>query len=181
MAFDTLFLDRDGVLNRKIDAGYVLKVTDVELLPGMHDFLIWASPVFKQIIVVTNQRCVGRGLITQKELVLINAHINAEMGNLISCFFVCPHLTEEECNCRKPNQGLFLAATEEYTIDFRNSWMIGDSETDLIPAKALGIRSVYISNVGSRYADVTVESTSDLQDVFLKIIAGTIPVDIAAR
>lgn len=160
--FDTLFLDRDGVLNKKIDDGYVLKEEDIEILPGISEFLNFIRPQFSQIIVVTNQRCIGRGLITYPEVIKLNQIINKKTGTFIDYFYVCPHLKEDNCVCRKPKTGLFFYALEDYPIDFKNSWMIGDSVTDIIPAKELGIRTILISSGSNPIADINVDSTIDL-------------------
>lgn len=164
--FDTLFLDRDGVLNRKIDGGYVLAPEDIEILPGIPLFLKWAHQAFRQIIVVTNQRCIGRRMIALSEIQDINRAINNQTGNYISRFFVCPHLDEDHCSCRKPKKGLFLAAAVHYAIDFQKSWMIGDSETDLIPAKELQMSTLFISRKDSIFADITLRSTAALLRTF---------------
>ncbi|EOR93273.1 histidinol-phosphate phosphatase family protein [Arcticibacter svalbardensis MN12-7] len=159
---DTLFLDRDGVLNKKLDDTYVLLPSDIEILPGIKDFLLWANQAFKQILVVTNQRCIGRKMLSLIELKAINEQINKQVGSVIQYFFVCPHLDEDNCNCRKPKTGLFLQAKEMYSIDFDNSWMIGDSVSDLIPARSLGIKTIYVGHHDSQMADFRVESTVQL-------------------
>ncbi|RNI29221.1 D-glycero-alpha-D-manno-heptose-1,7-bisphosphate 7-phosphatase [Rufibacter latericius] len=159
---DTLFLDRDGVLNRKIDDGYVTNLEEIEILPGIPEFLSLAEKKFARIVVITNQRCVGREIITRDELEKINQKINELTGNRIAHFFYCPHLDEDHCPCRKPKNGLFLQATEKYPIDLKASWMVGDSETDLVPAKGLGLKTVFISNKESRFADVRVKDTQEL-------------------
>ena len=87
---------------------------------------------------------------------------NEQLGSVIKHFFICPHLDEDNCDCRKPKRGLFLQAKEMYPIDFANSWMIGDSLSDLIPAKSLGIKTIYISKTDSPMADFRVESTTQL-------------------
>lgn len=167
--YDTLFLDRDGVLNRKIENGYVLAPENIEILPGILEFLHLAHSFFRQIIVVTNQRCVGRQMIKLADIEAINQLINEKTGNHISSFFVCPHLDEDNCACRKPKNGLFLAAESLYNIDFQRSWMIGDSETDLIPAKNLLMSTIYISAKKSAFADIILNSTSDLTAALQKI------------
>ncbi|WP_069660330.1 D-glycero-alpha-D-manno-heptose-1,7-bisphosphate 7-phosphatase [Arcticibacter eurypsychrophilus] len=159
---DTLFLDRDGVLNKKLDDTYVLLPIDIEILPGIKNFLLWANQAFKQIFVITNQRCIGRKMLSLIELNALNEQINEQLGFVIQHFFVCPHLDEDNCNCRKPKTGLFLQAKEMYTIDFANSWMIGDSVNDLIPARSLGIKTIYIGHHDMRMANFRVESTSQL-------------------
>jgi D-glycero-D-manno-heptose 1,7-bisphosphate phosphatase len=164
--YSTLFLDRDGVINRKIENGYVLKSEDIELMPGIKEFLIWANQNFSQILVVTNQRCIGRKLLREEELLSIHKDLNDRTGNFIDDFLFCPHLHEENCGCRKPKDGLFLKAAENYVVDFNCSWMIGDSVSDLIPAKNLGIKTIYIGTEATAYADFTLTSTSELFDVF---------------
>ncbi len=116
--FDTLFLDRDGVLNKKIDNGYVLDFDQIEILPGIEDFLQSAVNYFERILVVTNQRCVGRGLLSIEHLFEINAKINELTGGHIDRFYVCPHLDEDNCDCRKPKNGMFLQAGKDYEVDF---------------------------------------------------------------
>lgn len=164
--YDTLFLDRDGVLNLKIENGYVLNIADIEILPGVRNLLAFASTIFKNIIVVTNQRCIGRNMITAAGVNVINDKINEWTGSYINDFFVCPHLEEDNCNCRKPKTGLFLNASEKYAVNFSNSWLIGDSITDLIPAKQLKIKTVFVSTTDSPLADKWVRSTKELVDVF---------------
>jgi histidinol-phosphate phosphatase family protein len=163
---DTLFLDRDGVLNLKIDNGYVLHPSDIEILPGIPEFLSWANEKFNQILVLTNQRCVGRHLLSLKDLEIINREINKITGSRIDKFYFCPHLEKDACKCRKPKDGMFLKAIEDYNIYLSASWMIGDSETDLIPAKKLGINTMFVSSMESSYADQHVNSTLDLLPFF---------------
>ena len=166
MNYNTLFLDRDGVINRKIDNGYVLKPDDIQLMPGIKEFLSWANKLFLQIVVVTNQRCIGRKMLTEEELLSIHKDLNDRTGNFIDDFLFCPHLDEDYCGCRKPKEGLFLKAAENYAVDFGRSWMIGDSVSDLIPAKNLGIKTIYIGSASSVYADYTLTSTSEIISVF---------------
>ncbi|GGK78250.1 D-glycero-alpha-D-manno-heptose-1,7-bisphosphate 7-phosphatase [Rufibacter glacialis] len=163
--FDTLFLDRDGVINLKIENGYVTNFSAIEILPGISEFLAAAQEKFERIIVVTNQRCVGRGIISTDDLIQINNKINELTGNLITQFFFCPHLEEDGCTCRKPKEGLFLKAADTFKIDFSSSWMVGDSETDLIPAKKLGLKTVFIGGI-SEFADVKVDNTLELLSFF---------------
>ncbi|MDT7828084.1 HAD-IIIA family hydrolase [Pricia sp. S334] len=160
--YDTLFLDRDGVLNKKIDDGYVLKEEDIEILLGISEFLKFIRSQFSQILVVTNQRCIGLGLIDYNEVIKLNQSIDKKTGSFIDYFYVCPHLNEDNCVCRKPKTGLFFYALEDYPIDFQNSWMIGDSVTDIIPAKELGLRTILISSGSNPIADIHIESTKDL-------------------
>jgi len=160
--FDTLFLDRDGVLNKKIENGYVLDFDQIEIIAGVKEFLQIAANHFRRIVVVTNQRCVGLGLLSSEKLLLINNNINQLTGSLVDRFYVCPHLDEDICSCRKPKTGLFLIAQKDYNIDFKRSWMIGDSETDMIPAKQLQIFTLFLSNQDSSYADKNFKTFDEL-------------------
>jgi len=167
MNYNTLFLDRDGILNRKIDNGYVLKPDDLEIMPGIKEFLYWANKKFLQILVVTNQRCIGRKLLREEELWSIHQDLNVQTGNFIDDFLFCPHLVEDQCACRKPGEGLFLKAAENYAVDFSRSWMIGDSISDLIPAKKLGMKTIYVGAIANDYADFILNTTSDIHNVFI--------------
>jgi D-glycero-D-manno-heptose 1,7-bisphosphate phosphatase len=161
--FNTLFLDRDGVINKKIDNGYVLNINQIEIIPGITEFIKAAENYFERIIVVTNQRGVGRGLLSIGELAVINDEVNRLTGCLINRFYVCPHLDEDNCNCRKPKEGLFLNAQKDYEIDFQNSWMVGDSESDMIPAKKLGITTLLLSAQNNIFADRRFENPYELR------------------
>lgn len=160
--FDTLFLDRDGILNKKIENGYVLDFDQLEMIAGVKEFLQMARERFNNIVVVTNQRCIGLGLLPLEKLVQINDAINNLTGSFIDQFYVCPHLNEDNCSCRKPKTGLFLTAQTDYNINFKRSWMVGDSETDMIPAKQLQIFTLFRSGQESSYADKNFKSFDEL-------------------
>jgi D-glycero-D-manno-heptose 1,7-bisphosphate phosphatase len=160
--FDTLFLDRDGIFNEKIENGYVLQIDDIKITDGIADFLKLAKGYFKRIVVITNQRCVGRGMLPMVDLININNTINLMTGSMVDKFYICPHLDEDDCDCRKPKDGLFKQVAADFEVDFQNSWMIGDSETDLIPAKKLGIFTVFISTKDSVFADEKFNTIKEL-------------------
>ena len=167
---DTLFLDRDGVLNKKIENGYVLNTGQIEIIPGVAEFLKSAKAYFTRIVVVTNQRCVGRGLLAMENLERINEEINRRTGSLIAKFYICPHLDTDNCGCRKPKEGLFLAAQKDFNIDFSKSWMIGDSISDIVPAKRLGVFTLLHTNLPSPLADVNFASFDKLVSIAAELI-----------
>lgn len=146
---NTLFLDRDGVINNKIENGYVTSWQDFTFKVGILEWLKVAAKSFENIILITNQRCIGKGIISENELAVIhNRMLEAisESGGRIDKIYYCPDLNEDSPD-RKPNTGMFLQAKFDIpTIDFKRSIMIGDSITDLIPAKELGMKTVFISN-----------------------------------
>ena len=146
--FWTLFLDRDGVLNRKIPGGYVLEPSMLEVLPGVPEAMALLADRFGTIAIVTNQRGVGRGLMSAQDLGRVHDVLLAAVrraGGRIDAVFACPHDLHESCGCRKPKPGLALQARARFPqIDFHRSVMVGDSDSDIEMGNALGMRAVLI-------------------------------------
>ena len=145
----TLFLDRDGVINKKIEGDYVRSWDQFEFLPGVFEALQNLSKIFGRIIIVTNQRGIGRGFMTEKDLQDIHSKMLAEFSKYniqIHGIYYCPHDYEkEECNCRKPKIGMALQAKKDFPdIDFEKSFMVGDSEEDMKFGRTLGMITVYL-------------------------------------
>jgi len=145
----TLFLDRDGVINKKIEGDYVRSWDQFEFLPGVFEALQNLSKIFGRIIIVTNQRGIGRGFMTEKDLQDIHSKMLAEFSKYniqIHAIYYCPHDYEkEECNCRKPKIGMALQAKKDFPdIDFEKSFMVGDSEEDMKFGRTLGMITVYL-------------------------------------
>ncbi len=139
-----VFLDRDGVINEKIENGYVLDWKDFRFLPGVDRALKLFNERKIPVIVISNQACVGKGLISARKLDGINKRMVGELkkkGARIDDVFVCPHRSDENCLCRKPKTGLFLQAAEKYDIDLRGSWFIGDSLEDMEAGRKIGCRT----------------------------------------
>jgi len=147
----TLFLDRDGVINKKIENDYVRNWEQFELLPNVIEALKILNDIFGRIIIVTNQRGIGRGLMTEEDLKNIHRKmlkVFAENGIKIDKIYYCPHDYEKEkCNCRKPNIGMALQAKKDFPdIDFKKSIMIGDSLSDMEFGYNLEIFCVHIKS-----------------------------------
>ncbi|HET8925041.1 MAG TPA: HAD family hydrolase [Candidatus Acidoferrum sp.] len=147
------FLDRDGVINQKPPEGqYVTRWEEMRLLPGVADAITLLTQAGFCVIIVSNQRCVAKGLLTVSELESIHAHMCQELaakGALITQVYYCPHDNKPACRCRKPAPGLLLTAAREHEIDLQNSWMIGDSEIDVEAGRTAGCRTVRIMNGGA--------------------------------
>lgn len=163
-----LFLDRDGVINRKIEGDYVRHWRQFEWMPGamlaLRALRSWAP----YLVVVTNQQGIGKGLMRAEDA----AHIHHELrvalaaeGVLIDEILVCPHLESSRCECRKPSPGLVLGWLARHPDS--EPWLsvvVGDSECDLDlasnVASAVGrCRSIYIGmSDESRFADASFES-----------------------
>ena len=145
----TLFVDRDGVINNKLEQDYVKKIDELEILPGVPEAFKIFSVLFERIIVVTNQQGIGKGLMSENDLQIIHKKIKEEISNAggrIDDFFFCAHLASANCDCRKPKTGMAMQAKEKYPeIDFSNSLMIGDSEIDMRFADSIGAAKIFIS------------------------------------
>lgn len=145
----TLFLDRDGVLNRKIDHDYVRNWTQFEFLPGVPEALAICAQKFGRIIIVTNQRGVGRGLMSEVDLLAIHEQLKREVnaaGGRIDAIFYCTDTTDEGSTHRKPMPGMGYDAKNLFPeIDFQKSIIVGDSASDMAFGENLGMKTVLIS------------------------------------
>ncbi len=144
----TIFLDRDGVINRKRPEGdYVKRWEEFEFLPGVLEAIPKLNEVARRVIVVTNQRGVARGRMTEEALQEIHRKMLEAItaaGGRIDAVYHCPH-EEGTCECRKPRIGLFLQAKRDFPdIDFREAVVVGDSPTDLEAAQRLGCGGVLV-------------------------------------
>ena len=171
----TVFLDRDGVINRR-RPDHVKSWEEFEFLPGSLDALASLRQAGVRVIVITNQSVVGRGLITEEDLERIHrrmVEVVESGGGRIDRIYACPHAPELHCACRKPGTELFQRASAELGIDLRTSFMVGDSETDVLAAKAAGSRPVLVSEApGEHAADCSV--VRDLSEAVQLIAAQTV-------
>jgi D-glycero-D-manno-heptose 1,7-bisphosphate phosphatase len=144
-----VFLDRDGVINRNAPEGqYVTSWEDFHILPGVVEGIALLNREGFSVIVVTNQRCVAKGLITEAELEKMHQRMSeflARAGATINAIYYCPHETESSCACRKPAPGMLLDAARSRGIELRASWMIGDSETDVEAGKNAGCKTARLT------------------------------------
>jgi D-glycero-D-manno-heptose 1,7-bisphosphate phosphatase len=141
-----VFLDRDGVINRKAPEGeYVTSWSGFQFLPGALEGLrrLAASPM--ALVVVTNQRGVARGRMTEDDLTDIHRRMSAavtEAGGRLDAIYHCPH--EGGCDCRKPEVGMFRQAAAELGLDLSGAVMVGDSASDMEAARRIGALGVLV-------------------------------------
>jgi len=145
----SLFLDRDGVINKKIDNDYVKQWIEFEFIEGVLDALKFLNTVFGNIIVVTNQQGIGKKLYRKEDLELIHKNMLYEIayhGGKIDKVYFSPYLKSENHPYRKPGIGMALKAKEDIsTINFKQSIMIGDSMSDMEFGRNAGMKTIYIS------------------------------------
>ncbi len=145
----TLFLDRDGVINKKIDNDYVKQWIEFEFIEGVLDALKFLNTVFGNIIVVTNQQGIGKKLYRKEDLEIIHKNMLYEIayhGGKIDKVYFSPYLKSENHPFRKPGIGMALKAKEDIsTINFKESIMVGDSMSDMEFGRNAGMKTIYIS------------------------------------
>lgn len=144
----TVFLDRDGVINRKLPEGeYVSSLDRFTLLPGVPQAIARLNLAGLRVLVVTNQRGVALGKYSLSTIGSLHAHLAQLLsthGATIDAFYVCPH-DKAACDCRKPAPGLFLQAQRQFPqINPATSVLIGDSYSDILFGAQLGIATIFI-------------------------------------
>jgi D-glycero-D-manno-heptose 1,7-bisphosphate phosphatase len=158
MSKRTLFLDRDGVINRQIIGGYVTSVDEFEFLPRVLEAFILLSRQFDYIFLISNQQGIGKGVFSTDDLNEIHHFmldaINKNGGKIDKIYF-CPDLESDHSYNRKPNPGMGLQALSEFSdINLNSSMMVGDSLLDMQFGKNLGIRTIFLTNGKSLNSDV---------------------------
>lgn len=142
-----VFVDRDGVINERIVDGYVLRWADFRWRPDALSALRLLAAADVPIVVISNQSCVGRGLLSQDGLIAVMAQMQARLtsnGSPLTGWYCCPHAPDEGCDCRKPKPGMFLRAAAEFGFDLGRSHMIGDADSDTKAAEAAGCPAIQI-------------------------------------
>ena len=177
-----IFLDRDGTINRYV--GFLRDVSEFELLPDVIDAIKKINQSGYLAIVVTNQPVIARGEINELQLDEIHKKMETLLGAggaYIDGLYYCPHHPDSgyegerqelkiECECRKPKPGMLLEASERFNIELSESWMIGDSEADILAGSAVGCSTAYITagEQNDYNADYTGESIKQIIDYILK-------------
>lgn len=151
-----IFLDRDGTINKYV--GFLRSTEEFELLPGVIEAIKKINSNGYLAIVVTNQPVIARGEVSVEELHLIHNKMETELGKhgaYLDGIYFCPHHPHKgyegeipelkiDCECRKPKPGMLLQASEDFNIDLKESWMIGDSENDILSGRNAGCKTALI-------------------------------------
>ena len=147
---DTLFLDRDGVINVKLDGQYVKNPDDFEFMIGAKAAISKLSKIFNRILIVTNQQGIEKGIMSDNDLGVLHEYMLFELkknGGVVDKIYYCPHLAIKSCNCRKPNPGMIQQALIDFPdIKVEDSYLIGDSDTDIIAGSKMGLITVKVDN-----------------------------------
>ncbi len=144
----TVFIDRDGVINRNVDGDYVRTWNDFKFLPGVLDALKTLTDNNCDIHIISNQAGVGRGLMSRETLDQIHenmVHIIESHGGRVAGVHVCTHREEEQCDCRKPKPGLlYQAVGGRHSIFPNGCFVVGDALTDVKVGRAVGAKTFLV-------------------------------------
>ena len=172
MAKKIIFLDRDGVINKEI--GYLHKIQDFIFIDGIFEALLRLQNLGYEFVIVTNQSGIGRGYYSKEDYLTVDKWMKKRFlsnGIKILASFYCPHIPENNCNCRKPKPGMFLDCFKHFNISLKNSWMVGDSEKDIEAANnaeiynTILVRSGHQINESESNATIIIDSLKDIEDV----------------
>ena len=158
-----IFMDRDGTLNRYV--GFLRDIQDFELLPNTEEAVKKINGSEYLAIIATNQPVVARGEVTFSQLREIHNKLETllgEKGAYLDGVYFCPHHPHKgyegevaelkcDCDCRKPKPGLLMQAAKDYNIDLGESWMVGDSESDIQAGIAAGCHTVLLGTETLNY------------------------------
>ncbi len=144
-----VFLDRDGVINEVLTkrVKFVNKPQQLFFLPGVPEAIKKLNGFFDYVFVVTNQGGVGLGFMKESQLKKIHVHMASELkkqGAIIHEVVYCPHKPKAGCDCRKPNSKLIVDLADTYDVDLSKSYMVGDTDTDIIAGKRAGTKGVFL-------------------------------------
>jgi D-glycero-D-manno-heptose 1,7-bisphosphate phosphatase len=169
-----VFLDRDGVLNRKLPEGaYVSDWAQFEWLPGVVEAIARMNRAGLTVIVVSNQRGIALGRLSVEQLERIHVQMRNHLvrhGARLDAIYYCPH-DRGECHCRKPDIGLFEQATKDFPeINAGNSAVIGDSLSDIQAGRRLGMRTIFIQGEPDRQKPGAEAAASLADDVAASLL-----------
>jgi len=169
------FLDRDGTINRKPSEGqYVTRWEEMHFLPGVAEAIALLNHASFRVIVVSNQRCVAKGILAAHELESLHQRMCdtlAEVDATVDAVYHCPHDLQPACFCRKPQPGMLLDAASRYAIDLNASWMIGDSDTDVQAGRNAACKTARLlstNETSNDNADIVATSLLDAVRLILK-------------
>ena len=166
-----LFLDRDGVINERLFGAYVLSKQDFNFKDGVLEISAELFSRFSHVFVVTNQQCIGKGIISSKAVDELHKWmIDAFRKNdaNIDAVYVAPELNNERSTRRKPLPTMGLEAKKHYPdIDFSKSIMVGDTDSDIEFGQKLGMKTVLVLSEEqcSSFPDIKVSALEELNSL----------------
>ncbi len=148
---NVVFLDRDGVINFD-RSDYIKSWSEFKFIPRSIEAIKELALKEFNVIVITNQSVINRNMVSEKGLEHIHESMKNEVksgGGLIKDIFFCPHIPEDNCDCRKPKPGLIYQAQKAYSIDLKDAVMVGDSAKDIECARNAGCGTAVLVKTGN--------------------------------
>ncbi len=168
----TLFLDRDGVINKRIFGGYITNSSEFEFITGVLESIKYFSSIFYKVIVVTNQQGVGKGIMNELQLTDLHKYMISEIskvGGKVDDIYYCTKLAADINNCRKPSIKMAQNAITDFPkINLTKSIMVGDSQSDIEFGINAGMKTVFVTNDGTGslpdgLSDITINNLHELK------------------
>ena len=169
-----IFMDRDGVLNQELGR-HIMKLEEFVIPEDVPDGLRRLKSAGYKLVVVTNQSGIARGYYDEKVVEECHDQLQKACDHVIDQFYFAPLVDSvSKSLMRKPDSLMFEKGIAKFDIDTKQSWMIGDKERDLIPAKKLGIKRIQIMALveESEIAEFRVNTFTEAVDLILKIDQG---------
>ena len=161
-----IFLDRDGVINQEV--GYLHKSKDFKFIDGIFEACKSFRSLGYKLIVVTNQSGIARGYYQEEDFHKITKWMLVQFNNndvdILDVFF-CPHGAKSTCKCRKPQPGMLLEARDKYGINMKDSWVIGDKETDIDAAGSAGVDNTILVKSGHSVDEISTKAKFILESI----------------
>ncbi len=159
-----LILDRDGVINKESEE-FIKSPEEWIPIPGSLEAIARANQLGYRVVVTSNQSGLARGLFDIGQLNKIHASMLSEVarfGGRIEAIFFCPHGPDDNCACRKPRPGLLLDLAQRLNIDWDTTIVIGDRETDMLAANAVGARKILVKTGRGKNEINSIKSLPDI-------------------
>jgi len=156
MALKTIFLDRDGVINKEVN--YLHTIENFKFIDGVFNACRYFQLLGYEIVIISNQSGISRGYFNDKDYQILTKWMLEQFQlNSVKILDVlyCPHGPKSNCECRKPKPGMILKAKYDYNIDLSNSWLIGDKESDIKAAIAGKIKNTILVRSGHKINEST--------------------------
>lgn len=165
MAKQLVILDRDGVINRDSDE-FIKSPEEWVPLKGSLEAIAHLSQAGFEVVILTNQSGIGRGLFSADQLNQIHGrmieHLR-QLGGQIQTILFCPHHPDDGCECRKPLTGMYDELSRHLSITFKDVYSVGDSVRDLQAAKSAGAKPVLVKTGNGRKSLKTISDNPDLK------------------
>lgn len=172
MGKKAIFLDRDGTIN--VDHGYVHQIDDFQFIDGVGKALKQLQDKGWLLVLVTNQSGIARGYFSEDQFLQLTEwldwSLDEDYGVVLDGIYYCPHHPDgqgeyrENCDCRKPQAGMFVQAIKDLGIDPAKSVMVGDKLEDMLAAKNAGVKTKILVRTGKAVSEEAIQSADKVLD-----------------